>query len=96
MPPDMMTACGFMTAAAIVTGLNKAQSVDTEKLIAAMEGMEFDSPKGKAVFRREDHQAMQAQYHFKMKSTSTGEWDLLDLVKEVPASDMQVPVTARP
>ena len=95
-PPDMMTACGFMTAAAIVAGLNKAQSADTEKLIAAMEGMEFDSPKGKAVFRRDDHQAMQVQYHFKMKGSGTGEWDLLDLVKEIPAGDMQVPVTTRP
>jgi len=39
---------------------------------------------------------MQTQYSFKMKSTTTGDWDLLDLVKEVPASDMQVPVATRP
>jgi branched-chain amino acid transport system substrate-binding protein len=32
-----------------------------------MEGMSFDTPKGKMTFRKEDHQAMQSMYHFKIK-----------------------------
>jgi branched-chain amino acid transport system substrate-binding protein len=95
-PPDLFTAGGFVTAAAIVAGLKAANSADTEKLIAAMEGMEFDTPKGKMTFRKEDHQSMQAQYVFKMKKQSAGEWDLLDLVREVPASEMPVPVKTHP
>jgi len=95
MPPDLFTAGGFVTASAIVAGLKKAGSADSEKLIAAMEGMDFDTPKGKMTFRKEDHQAMQAQYQFKMKKTPASEWDLLELVREIPASEMPVPVTVK-
>jgi len=45
---------------AIVEGVKKAGGTDTEKLIAAMEGMSFDTPKGKMTFRKEDHQALQS------------------------------------
>jgi branched-chain amino acid transport system substrate-binding protein len=95
-PPDLFTAGGFVTAAAIIAGIKKANSADTEKLIAAMENMEFDTPKGKMKFRKEDHQAMQSQYQFKVKKASQGEWDLLDLVREVPAAEMPVPVKVKP
>ena len=95
MPPDLFTAGGFVTASAIIAGLKKAGSADSEKLIAAMEGMDFDNPKGKMTFRKEDHQAMQAQYQFKMKKTPASEWDLLELVREIPASEMPVPVTVK-
>jgi len=95
MPPDLFTAGGFVSAAAIVAGIKKANSVDTPKLIAAMEGMDFDTPKGKMTFRKEDHQAMQAQYQFRMKKNPASEWDLLELVREIPASEMPVPVTVK-
>ncbi|WP_371319742.1 substrate-binding domain-containing protein [Variovorax sp. dw_308] len=94
-PPDLFTAGGFVSAAAIVAGIKKANSVDTPKLIAAMEGMDFDTPKGKMTFRKEDHQAMQAQYQFRMKKNPASEWDLLELVREIPASEMPVPVTVK-
>jgi len=94
-PPDLFTAGGFVTAAAIIAGIKKANSTDTEKLIAAMENMEFDTPKGKMKFRKEDHQAMQAQYQFKVKKASQGEWDLLDLVREIPAAEMPVPLKVK-
>jgi branched-chain amino acid transport system substrate-binding protein len=94
-PPDLFTAGGFVTAAAIVAGIKKAGSVDTPKLIAAMEGMEFDTPKGKMTFRKEDHQALQSQYQFRMKKTPASEWDLFDLVREIPASEMPLPITVK-
>jgi len=47
-----MTACGFMTAAAIVTGLNKAQSADTTSSSQRWRnGVRLSE--GKAMFRRE-------------------------------------------
>ena len=43
---------------AVVEALKKTNgSTDTEKLIAAMEGMAFETPKGTMIFRKEDHQA---------------------------------------
>ncbi len=91
-PPDFFTAGGFAAASAVYTALTKAGSTDTEKLIATMEGMDFDTPKGKMTFRKDDHQAMQSMFHFRIKKAQAGEWDLLDLVREIPAAELPVPI----
>ncbi len=57
-----------------------------------MEGLAFDTPKGTMTFRKEDHQAMQPMYHFKIKSSGKDQYDLLDLVREIPAAELPVPV----
>jgi branched-chain amino acid transport system substrate-binding protein len=90
--PDFFTAGGMAAGIAAVEAIKKAGGTDTEKLIAAMEGMSFESPKGTMTFRKEDHQAMQAMYQFRIKKTQANEWDLLELVREIPASQMPVPV----
>ena len=92
MPPDFFTAGGMAAASAVVTAVKKAGGTDTEKLITAMEGMEFDTPKGKMVFRKEDHQALQSMYVFKIKANGANDWDLLDLVREIPMSELPVPI----
>lgn len=91
-PPDFFTAGGFAAASAVVAGIRKAGGTDTEKLIAAMEGMSFDTPKGPMTFRKEDHQALQAMYHFRIKKAQQGEWDLLELVNEIPAAKLPIPL----
>ncbi|MCG2584382.1 substrate-binding domain-containing protein [Massilia sp. TS11] len=91
-PPDMFTAGGFAAASAVVTALSKAGSADTEKLIATLEGMEYDTPKGKAKFRKEDHQSLQPMYHFRIKKDQKNEWDLLELVREIPAAELPLPI----
>ena len=91
-PPDMFTAGGFAAASAVYSAFKDAKSTETEKLMKAMEGMEFETPKGKMTFRKEDHQAMQVMYQFRIKETQKNEWDLLELVKEIPVSDMPVPI----
>src|SRR6202034_3524521 len=92
MPPDFFTAGGMAAASAVVTAAKKAGGTDTEKLIAAMEGMEFDTPKGKMIFRKEDHQATQSMYVFRVKADSKDQWDLLDLVREIPIDELSVPI----
>jgi branched-chain amino acid transport system substrate-binding protein len=91
-PPDMFTAGGMAAAGAVVAALQKAGSGDGEKLVAAMEGMSFDTPKGLMTFRKEDHQALQPMYHFRIKKEQKNEWDLLELVREIPASELPLPV----
>jgi branched-chain amino acid transport system substrate-binding protein len=91
-PPDMFTAGGFAAASAVVTALTKVPGAESEKLVAAMEGMDFETPKGKMTFRKEDHQALQSMYHFKIKKDQKDEWDLLELVREIPPADMPLPV----
>ena len=90
--PDFFTAGGMAAGIAAVEAIKKAGGTDTEKLIAAMEGMTFDSPKGPMTFRKEDHQAMQSMYQFRIKKTQANEWDLLDLVREIPAKEIPLPV----
>ena len=91
-PPDFFTAGGFAAAMAVVAAVTKAKSTDTEKLIAAMEGLEFDTPKGKMVFRKEDHQALQSMYHFKIKADPAVAWGIPELVRELKIEDMPVPI----
>jgi branched-chain amino acid transport system substrate-binding protein len=91
-PPDFFTAGGFAAAMAAVTAVEKAKSTDSEKLIAAMEGMEFDTPKGKMIFRKEDHQALQSMYHFRVKVDPNLAWAVNELVRELKIEDMAIPI----
>ena len=91
-PPDFFTCGGFAAAMAVVTAVEKAKSTDTEKLIATMEGMDFQTPKGKMIFRKEDHQALQSMYHFKVKVDPNLPWADLELVNEIKIEDMNVPI----
>lgn len=92
-PPDFFTAGGFSAAIAIVTALKKTNGeTNTNKLIQAMEGMSFDTPKGKMTFRKEDHQAMQSMYHFKIKNDPAFAWGVPELVREIKPEEMNVPI----
>jgi branched-chain amino acid transport system substrate-binding protein len=90
-PPDFFTAGGFAAASAVVAAITKAGSTDTEKLITAMEGLSFDTPKGAMTFRKDDHQALQDMYHWRIKKDAKDN-DLLELVATIPAKDMPLPV----
>ncbi|CAB3898901.1 hypothetical protein LMG26684_04494 [Achromobacter mucicolens] len=92
-PPDFFTAGGMASGIAIVAALNKTGGKsDTDTLIKAMEGMSFDTPKGKMTFRPEDHQAMQSMYHFRIKNDPSVPWAVQDLVKEITPDQMAVPI----
>jgi branched-chain amino acid transport system substrate-binding protein len=91
-PPDFFTAGGMAAAIAVVEAIKKAGSTDTEKLIAAMEGMSFETPKGRMTFRKEDHQAMQSMFHFKIKVDPNVAWAIPELVREIKPEEMKVPI----
>jgi branched-chain amino acid transport system substrate-binding protein len=92
-PPDFFTAGGMSAGIAVVEALKKtAGDTTTNKLIAAMEGMSFETPKGKMTFRKEDHQAMQDMYHFRIKVDPAFPWGVPELVREIKAAEMNVPI----
>jgi len=92
-PPDFFTAGGMAAGLAIVEAVRKTGgSTDTDELIAAMEGMEFETPKGTMMFRKEDHQALQSMYHFKIDVKDDVPWGIPVLVKELKIEDMDIPV----
>ena len=95
-PPDFFTAGGMSAAIAVVEALKKSNgNTATETLIKTMEGMSFETPKGKMTFRKEDHQAMQNMYHFKIKVDPAFAWGVPELVREIKAEEMKVPVRNR-
>lgn len=92
-PPDFFTAGGFSAAMAVVTALkNSKGDASANTLIKTMEGMSFDTPKGKMTFRKEDHQAMQSMYHFKIKVDPAFAWGVPELVHEIKAEEMTIPI----
>jgi branched-chain amino acid transport system substrate-binding protein len=93
MPPDFFTCGGFAAAIFVAKAIEKAGSTDTEKLIAAMEGLEWMTPKGKMIMRKEDHQALQSMFHFKLKVDPDIDWAVPELVKVQTIEDLNIPLT---
>jgi branched-chain amino acid transport system substrate-binding protein len=94
-PPDFFTAGGMVAASAVVEALKKTGGdPDTEKLIKAMEGLTFESVKGPITLRKEDHQAMQDMYVFRIKDRKDqkGDWDFLELVRTIHPAEAPVPI----
>ncbi len=92
-PPDFFTAGGMSAGIAVVEALKKTNGdTNTEKLIKAMEGLSFETPKGKMTFRPEDHQAMQSMYHFKIKDDPAFAWGVPELVREIKPEEMSIPI----
>lgn len=92
-PPDFFTAGGMSAGIALVEALKKtAGDTGTDKLIKTMEGMSFETPKGRMTFRKEDHQAMQSMYHFKIKVDPAFAWGVPELVREIKPEEMNVPI----
>jgi branched-chain amino acid transport system substrate-binding protein len=93
MPPDFFNCGGFAAAIFVAEAIKKAGSTDTEKLIAAMEGLEWMTPKGKMIMRKEDHQALQSMFHFKLKVDPDVAWAVPALVKEQTIEELNIPLT---
>ena len=92
-PPDFFTAGGMSAGIAVVEALKKTKGdTNTDKLIATMEGMSFETPKGKMTFRKEDHQAMQDMFHFKIKVDPAFDWGVPELVRVIKAEEMNIPI----
>lgn len=91
--PDLFTAGGMTAAVAIVEALNKTNAdTDSGKLIAAMEGMTFDTPKGQMQFRVEDHQALQTLYAIKLEKKDGVDHPVPVLVREMTMEETAPPV----
>lgn len=91
-PPDLFTAGGFAAAQAIIEGINKAGSTDAEALIASMEGLSFQGPKGTYTLRKEDHQALQPMYLVQLKKVEGFDYLVPQLLREFTPEETAPPV----
>ena len=91
--PDLFTPGGMSAAIAIVEALKKTEGdADSKKLIETMEGMSFESPKGKMTFRAEDHQALQALYAIKLEKKDGIDYPVPVLIRELSPEETAPPV----
>ncbi len=95
-PPDFFTAGGMAAGLAVVEAIRRAGGAeDTEALIEAMAGMEWETPKGTMRFRAEDHQALQEMYHFRIRVEDDVAWGIPELVRVLGIDDMDIPIRNR-
>lgn len=91
--PDLFTAGGMSAAISIVEAIKKTNGdVDAEKLIAAMEGMSFETPKGTMTFRPEDHQALQSLYAIRLEKRDDLDYPVPVLIRELTKEETVPPI----
>jgi branched-chain amino acid transport system substrate-binding protein len=91
--PDLFTPGGMASAIAAVEALKRSNgATDAETLIGVMEGMEFESPKGKMTFRAEDHQALQPMYAIRLEKVDGFDYPVPVLIRELSAEETAPPV----
>ena len=90
--PDLFTECGFSTAQALVQALETTEgSTFSEDLIPALEGLQFEGPKGDYYIRPGDHQALVPMYIAELVSVDDEDFMYYDLLQTIPALDIIVP-----
>lgn len=92
-PPDIFTAGGMAAAMSIVAALEKTGGdTNPDKLISAMEGMSFNSPKGIMTFRKEDHQALQVLYAIKLEKKEGFDYPVPVSTREMTPEETAPPI----
>ena len=80
---------GYVATHMLFTAMEKAGTVtDKEKIVAALEGMQYTLTKGPETIRGCDHQREQSYLLLRGKGAQAKDWDLADIVAEVPAGDI--------
>ncbi|MGE7694576.1 substrate-binding domain-containing protein [Lysinibacillus sp. NPDC094177] len=91
--PDLFTPGGMSAAISIVDALKKSNGdTDAEKLIGIMEGMSFETPKGKMTFRKEDHQALQSMYSIRLEKQDGVDYPVPVLIRELSPEETAPPI----
>lgn len=91
--PDLFTPGGMSAAISIVEAVKKTKGdTDSTKLIHTMEGMSFETPKGKMTFRKEDHQAIQTLYAIKLVKKDGVPYPVPVLMRELTPEETAPPI----
>jgi len=66
--PRLGSVVGYSAIKSLAAGIKKANGTDTEKLVAAFEGLQVDTPFGKITYRPQDHQSTMGAFIGKTKN----------------------------
>jgi branched-chain amino acid transport system substrate-binding protein len=91
--PDLFTPGGMSAAISIIDALKKTKGdTNADKLITTMEGMSFETPKGKMTFRKDDHQALQTLYAIKLEKKDGVPYPVPVLIRELSPKETAPPI----
>jgi len=85
--PNYSAEGSYSTIYAIKTGAEKAKSLETAKVGAALEGMELNTPAGSRLIRKEDHQAVYTVPGGRAMKSPDYPIPILGDLKVIPAKD---------
>src|SRR5436305_3954216 len=89
--PDIFTPDGFVTAQMVCRALQKAGR-DTSQQISALEGWQFQAPKGKQLIRAADHAMLQTMFQVQLLPGKGGHFNV-KVLKTISPGNVQPPVT---
>jgi branched-chain amino acid transport system substrate-binding protein len=91
--PDLFTPGGMSAAIAVIEAIKKTEgNTEADALITAMEGMSFETPKGKMTFRPEDHQALQTLYAIRLEKKDGVDYPVPVLIRELTPEETAPPI----
>jgi branched-chain amino acid transport system substrate-binding protein len=89
--PRLGSVVGYSSIRSLATGIAKAKSTDTEKLIAAFRGLQVDTPFGKITYRTEDQQSTMGAFIGRTKNEGGKgvmvDYRYLDGAKYLPSAE---------
>jgi branched-chain amino acid transport system substrate-binding protein len=89
--PRLGSVVGYSMMQAIAAAIARAKSVDTEKLITALRGLQFGTPFGPATFRALDHQSTMGAFVGRLdvrgERGTMVDWRYADGAKYLPPDD---------
>ena len=89
--PRLGSVVGYTMIKSIAAGVKKAKSTEADKLVAAFEGLQMDSPFGKFMYRAEDHQSTMGAFVGKTKNEGGKgvmvDYEYLDGAKFLPSNE---------
>lgn len=88
--PPSWPSTGYIALKWLTEGVKAAGSTDSDKVIAALEGLTIQTPIGEQTMRASDHQANRGQFWGKMTKSSDPNYPykVLDPVEYVPADGL--------
>jgi len=93
MPPTYSTEVGMAAAILMVEALKKTNgNTDPDALVAAMEGLKFETAKGTRIMRAEDHTALQEMYVVHVVKKEGVKWAVPILDKRLSAEETAPPI----
>jgi len=88
-PPFDYAGYAYSGTRLLLEAVERAQSLEPDKVIAALEGHTYDHYKGKQWIRKCDHQSLQDVYVLKSRSArdQKSEWSIFEIVAKVDADE---------